>query len=45
MSNLFLTMATNTYTDTAIQMCVFTAFSEVPKKALMRRCCLIHLNS
>jgi hypothetical protein len=27
----------------AIQICVFTAFSEVPKNALMRRCCLIHL--
>src|SRR5882672_1481349 len=27
----------------AIQICVFTAFSEVPKNALIRRCCLIHL--
>jgi len=27
---LELTMATKTYTDTAIQICVFTAFSEVP---------------
>jgi hypothetical protein len=26
----FFTMATNTYTDPAIQICVFTAFSEVP---------------
>ena len=30
MFNRFLTMATNTYTDTAIQIWVFTAFSEVP---------------
>jgi hypothetical protein len=28
----------------AIQSWVLTAFSLVPKKALMRRCCLIHLN-
>src|ERR1019366_7125776 len=27
----------------AIQICDLTAFSEVPKKALIRRCCLIHL--
>jgi hypothetical protein len=27
----------------AIPICVFTAFSEVPKNALIRRCCLIHL--
>ena len=33
---------TNTYTETAIQIYVFTAFSEVPKKDLIRRCCLIH---
>jgi hypothetical protein len=26
----FLTIATNTYTDTAIQIWVLTAFSEVP---------------
>jgi hypothetical protein len=26
----------------AIQICVRTAFGEVPKKALIRRCCLIH---
>jgi len=25
----------------AIQICVFSAFSEVPKNALIRRCCLI----
>jgi hypothetical protein len=29
--------------DSAIQICVFTAFSLLPYKALMRRCCLIHL--
>src|SRR6516165_9035417 len=29
----------------AIQIWVFTAFSEVPKNALMRRCCLIHLKN
>ena len=27
----------------AIKIWVFTAVSEVPKKLLMRRCCLIHL--
>src|ERR1019366_1262079 len=36
-------MATSTLTETAIQICDLTAFSEVPKKALIRRCCLIHL--
>src|ERR1700693_4399800 len=36
-------MATRTYTEQAIQICDLTAFSEVPKKALIRRCCLIHL--
>jgi hypothetical protein len=34
----FLTMATST----AIHICDLTAFSLVPKNALMRRCCLIH---
>ena len=29
----------------AIQIWVFTAFSEVPKNALIRRCCLIHLKN
>src|SRR5450759_4300736 len=29
----------------AIQICVFTAFGVVPKNALMRRCCLIHLKN
>jgi len=38
-------MTTNTYTETAIQIWVFTAFSEVPKNRLMRRCCLIHLKN
>ena len=38
-------MATKTYTASAIQIWVFTAFSEVPKKRLMRRCCLIHLKN
>ncbi len=32
-------MATSTYTDTAIQIWVCTALSDVPKNALMRRCC------
>ena len=31
--------------DTANQICVFTAFSLVPKNRLMRRCCLIHLKN
>src|ERR1035438_10548094 len=30
---------------TAIQICVFTAFSLVPRKRLMRKCCLIHLKN
>jgi adenosylhomocysteinase len=30
---------------TAHQICVFTAFSLVPRKRLMRRCCLIHLKN
>jgi transcriptional regulator GlxA family with amidase domain len=30
---------------TAIQICVFTAFSLVPRNALMRKCCLIHLKN
>lgn len=38
-------MATSTYTDTAVQIWAFTAFSEVPKNFLMRRCCLIHLKN
>src|SRR3546814_18946304 len=38
-------MTINTYTETAIQTCVFTALAEVPKNALMRRCCLIHLKN
>lgn len=29
----------------AIQICVFTAFSLVPKNTLMRKCCLIHLKN
>ena len=29
----------------AVQIWVLTAFSEVPKKVLMRRCCLIHLKN
>ena len=33
------------YLQTAIQICVFTAFSLVPRNALMRRCCLIHLKN
>ena len=31
--------------QTAIQICVFTAFSLVPRNALMRKCCLIHLKN
>jgi len=31
-------MAINKYVDLAIQICVFTAFSLVPKKTLMRKC-------
>ena len=38
-------MATSTYTDTAIQIWLLTAFSEVPKNDLIRRCCLIHLKN
>ncbi len=38
----FLMMATGTYTETATHVCVFTAFSVVPKNDLIRRCCLIH---
>jgi hypothetical protein len=37
-----MTMATRTQAETAIQICDLTAFSEVPKKTLIRRCCLIH---
>lgn len=36
-------MATSTCTDTAIHTWDLTAFSEVPKKRLMRRCCFTHL--
>ena len=36
-------MATSTYVPTAIHTWVLTAFSEVPKKRLIRKCCLIHL--
>lgn len=38
-------MAISTWVATAIHICVFTAFSLVSKKALMRRCCLIHLKN
>ena len=38
-------MATSTYTETAVQICALTAFSEVPKNFLMRKCCLIHLKN
>jgi hypothetical protein len=41
MASRFLMMSTSTQTDTAIQICDFTAFSEVPKNALIRRCCLM----
>jgi len=34
----FLTMATNTCTETAIQIWALTAFSEVPKNDFIRRC-------
>ena len=34
-------MATSTYTDTATQAYLFTAFSEVQENPVMRRCCLI----
>jgi len=43
--NSFLTMATRTYPQTAIHSCVLTALSDVPKNALMRRFCLIHLKN
>ena len=33
------TIATKTYPATAIQICGFTAFSEVPKKRWISRCC------
>lgn len=36
---------TSTYTETAIQSCDFSACSVVPKKALIRRCCLTHRQS
>ena len=36
-------MATNTYTEIAIQICVLTAASEMPKNDFIRRCDLIHL--
>src|ERR1039457_1906077 len=38
-------MATNTYADTAIQTCVFTAFSDCPQNDFILRCCLIHLKN
>jgi len=38
-------MAINRYVDMAIKICVFTTFSLVPKKTLMRKCCLIHLKN
>ena len=38
-------MAIRTYVPMAIQICVFTAFSLVPKNFVMRRCCLIHLKN
>ena len=38
-------MAIRTYVDTAHQICVFTAFSLVPRNRLIRRCCLIHLKN
>ena len=38
-SSLFFRMALNTYTLTAIQIWVLTAFSEVPRNRWMRRCC------
>jgi hypothetical protein len=38
-------MAIKTYVLTAIQICVFTAVSLVPRNFLMRRCCLIHLKN
>ncbi len=40
-----MTIATSTETETAISICVLTAFSVVPKNALIRRCCLIHLKN
>ncbi len=44
-SRRLLTMATGTQTDTVIQTCVLTAFSDVPKKRLIQSCCLIHLKN
>ena len=41
--SLFFTKAIRTYTEIAIQICVFTAFSDVPYNALIRKCCFIHL--
>ena len=38
-------MAISTQVATAIPLCVFTAFSLVPKNALMRKCCLIQLKN
>ena len=38
-------IATSTYTETAIHICVFTAFFQVPKNDLMRRCCLNRLKN
>src|SRR3546814_5344170 len=38
-------MAISTYVQTAIQICVLTAFSLVPRNVLIRKCCLIHLKN
>src|ERR1700688_3481297 len=43
--NCFFAMTTSTYADTAIQTCVFTAFSDCPQNDSILRYCLIHLKN
>ena len=43
MFSYFFSTATSTYSVTAIHIRLLTAFSEVTKSDLKRRCCLIHL--
>ena len=38
-------METRTQTDKAIQIWVLTAFSDVPKNRLIRKCCVTHLKN
>ena len=45
LSEVFLMIAMSTETATAIQIRLLTLLGEVPKKRLIRRCCLIHLKN